>query len=274
MQRNSWRSSVLRNHEFLVELILWNPTTGDYKALPNVQLSDHDRIQTVGFGYDSLTDDFKLVMVRITNCNRSCRYRVDLYSLKTNAWKKIRVVPDQFDPHLEEFTELLLPNEIRKESRKHVVELGGYLGVYYRTRPRNLETLIWTMKEDDSKKQKWTRLMPLPGHRWRPFCYLENGKVLSYKREHNFFMMFGVFDPKEINPKGFMKYPIHRVIGFGARLVKYTESLVSLNSRRAYAFPFEENELSKVNMFGLYERSAFAHPMPVYVGQELKDANS
>ncbi|KAM7465820.1 hypothetical protein LguiB_013382 [Lonicera macranthoides] len=57
------------------------------------------------------------------------QYRVDLYSLKTIAWKKIREVPDQFDPHLEEFTQLLLPIEIRKESRKRVVELGGYLGI-------------------------------------------------------------------------------------------------------------------------------------------------
>ncbi|KAM7461432.1 hypothetical protein LguiA_029553 [Lonicera macranthoides] len=169
---------VVRNHVFLGELTLWNPTTGDYKTLPDVQFSDHNRLQTIGFGYDSLNDDYKLV--RITNCNRlsSCRYRVSLYSLKTNAWKKIREIPDrnvvQFDPHLgkwapngsiyweaccqskiiafdlkkEKFTELLLPNEIRQEeSHKHVIELGGYLGVYYRRPPPNPEILLWTINE-------------------------------------------------------------------------------------------------------------------------------
>lgn len=56
---------VLRDQIFLVELILWNPTTGDYKTLPDVQLSDHDRIETVGFGYDSSTDDYKLVRIAV-----------------------------------------------------------------------------------------------------------------------------------------------------------------------------------------------------------------
>ncbi|KAM7461796.1 hypothetical protein LguiA_029917 [Lonicera macranthoides] len=122
------------------QVIMWtmnNDKKEEWTKLPTIT-SEEEGTKLLGFGYDSLTDDFKLVMVRITNCNSSCRYRVDLYSLKTIAWKKIRDVPDQFDPHLEEFTELLLPIEIRKESRKHVVELGGYLGVYYRTRPQNL----------------------------------------------------------------------------------------------------------------------------------------
>ncbi|KAM7462423.1 hypothetical protein LguiA_030544 [Lonicera macranthoides] len=241
---------VLRNQEF-IELILWNPTTGEHKTLPDVQFSEHDRIQTVGFGYDSSTDDYKLVRISIT----SSRYRVDLYSLKTNAWKKIREVPDhnvvQFERHSgkwapngsiywggcsqlkiiafdlkkEEFTELLLPDEIRQEkSGKHVIELGGYLGVYYGRPPPN--PLVWTMKEDDAKKQKWTKLMTLPGHIWRPFYSLENGKVLLYKRELNLLIEFAVFDNK-----GIRKYPIHRISGFGGCLVKYTENIVSLNSR-------------------------------------------
>ncbi|KAM7466462.1 hypothetical protein LguiB_014024 [Lonicera macranthoides] len=252
---------VIRNQEF-IELILWNPTTGEYKTLPDVQFSDDDRIQTVGFGYDSSTDDYKLV--RITSCKclltiTSCRCRVDLYSLKTNAWKKIREVPDHkvvqfdrdsgkwapngsiywgaccqskiiaFDLKKEEFTELVMPDEMRQESsRKHVIELGGCLGVYYRKPPPNPEVLVWMMKEDDAKRQKWTKLMTLPGHRWRPICALQNGKVLLCKRERRNFLLINlaVFDPE-----GIRKYPIHRFAGIWGRLVKYTESIVSLNSR-------------------------------------------
>ncbi|KAM7466461.1 hypothetical protein LguiB_014023 [Lonicera macranthoides] len=253
---------VIRNQEFIGELILWNPTTGEYKTLPDVQFNDDDRIQTVGFGYDSSTDDYKLV--RITSCNclltiTSCRYRVDLYSLNTNAWKKIREVPDHkvvqfnrqsgkwatngsiywgacrrskiiaFDLKKEEFTELLMPDEIRQEeTRKHVIELGGYLGVYYRKPPPNPEVLVWMMKQDDAKKQKWTKLMTLPGNRWRPFCSLQNGKVLLYKRERRNFLLINL---AVFVPEGIRKYPIHRIAGIWGRLVKYTESIVSLNSR-------------------------------------------
>lgn len=163
----------------------------------------------------------------------SCRYRVNLYSLKNNSWKKIREVPNdnvvRFDHHSgkwapngsiywgacrqskifafdlkkEEFIELVLPDEIRQmESRKHVIVLGGCLGVYYWPRTPKHEILAWTMKEDE-KRENWSMLMTGSEYRWNPICSLDNMKLLLCKQELNSLIMFAVYDPK-----GIRKYPI------------------------------------------------------------------
>ncbi|KAM7466473.1 hypothetical protein LguiB_014035 [Lonicera macranthoides] len=76
-------------YEQLLKLVLWNPSTGDYKNLPAVDPSVQNS-HTVGFGYDVSLDDYKMVRI----CEIDSKYRVDMYSLKANSWKIIGNLPD------------------------------------------------------------------------------------------------------------------------------------------------------------------------------------
>ncbi|GMN53737.1 hypothetical protein TIFTF001_022870 [Ficus carica] len=80
---------------------LWNPTTNESKSLPSPPTSRRWKNPTYqhGIGYDSLTDDFKVVRVctwdgvRPVNFFRSDN-EVFVYSLGRNSWK--RIVPAVF----------------------------------------------------------------------------------------------------------------------------------------------------------------------------------
>ncbi|XWS08367.1 hypothetical protein CRYUN_Cryun41cG0073600 [Craigia yunnanensis] len=86
-------------------LVLWNISTGDYKALPNqpVKLpqawSQVQQLTFYGFRYDSINDDYKLVrIVPKTDVSRSPPFinEVKVYSLKTNTWRKGEVISNYY----------------------------------------------------------------------------------------------------------------------------------------------------------------------------------
>ncbi|CAI9117690.1 OLC1v1019141C1 [Oldenlandia corymbosa var. corymbosa] len=60
------------------ELILCNPCTKKFKKLPGSEIR---KSNTLGFGYDSLNDDYKVVEF-VDN-------KVNMYSVKTSSWRKI-----------------------------------------------------------------------------------------------------------------------------------------------------------------------------------------
>ena len=65
-------------------LTVLNPTTKDYVELPF-----HKQVEVsgmLGFGYDSVTDDYKVV-------NITCTSSVHVYSLRTNTWKQVTDLP-------------------------------------------------------------------------------------------------------------------------------------------------------------------------------------
>ncbi|KAM7270583.1 hypothetical protein ACFE04_029797 [Oxalis oulophora] len=68
-------------------IVLWNITTRKYNIIPGLPVS---RIMCLyGFGYDSSSDDYKIVRVTCKYANdRSCAPEVDVFSLKTNAWRQ------------------------------------------------------------------------------------------------------------------------------------------------------------------------------------------
>ncbi|KAM7529081.1 hypothetical protein LguiB_032491 [Lonicera macranthoides] len=203
--------------EFL-ELVLWNPSTGNYKKLPAVQPPVEDDYQTVGLGYDSSLDDYKMVrIIRIGG-----EYRVDMYSLKGNSWKIIGNIPDhkifrdndhghglclngsiywkghhniiRFDLKNEKFSKV----PWRRRDMQHVYSRGGllvkgrYLGFHY-TR-QNGDLVVLVLKENRDNKEEWVQLMTIPskcvqtrlGSTYKalqPVCFWKNGKVLLYKVE-------------------------------------------------------------------------------------------
>ncbi|GER53022.1 F-box family protein [Striga asiatica] len=83
---------------------LWNPTTNELKILPTSPASLDPRYETsnhnyFGFGYDSTTDDYKVIRFLMKRSNLRCSLAVaELYSLKTNSWKRVNFRPYTFHP--------------------------------------------------------------------------------------------------------------------------------------------------------------------------------
>jgi F-box interacting protein len=77
-------SEILCEYEYLV---LWNPATGESKMLPPINRpSDVPAYYSiVGFGFDSKTNDYKVV--RILHYNS--QYEVVVYSLSADSWRVI-----------------------------------------------------------------------------------------------------------------------------------------------------------------------------------------
>ncbi|XP_058744864.1 F-box/kelch-repeat protein At3g06240-like [Vicia villosa] len=76
--------------------VLWNPTTGEFKVIPptppprSVPTSLTFQYGLHGFGYDSVTDDYKVL--QLTNyglLNDEYQSCWELYSLRNNSWKEL-----------------------------------------------------------------------------------------------------------------------------------------------------------------------------------------
>ncbi|GAB4824472.1 hypothetical protein Ancab_040301 [Ancistrocladus abbreviatus] len=88
----------LRNYEGEKSAVvaLWNPTTREFRVLPQSPLalsSSHGPVMWSGFGYDPMTNDFKVVQCRTNNIFLSVKLEppVELYALSTNSWKLLDV---------------------------------------------------------------------------------------------------------------------------------------------------------------------------------------
>ncbi|KAL8128195.1 F-box protein CPR1-like [Apium graveolens] len=86
----------LSNFENISSIFLLNPCTRKYKKLPVVgkEFLDDNNLSgfaTVGFGYDDVSDDYKVVMTAL--CNKPARgIMAIVYSLKKNSWTLIAEV--------------------------------------------------------------------------------------------------------------------------------------------------------------------------------------
>ncbi|XP_045832906.1 F-box/kelch-repeat protein At3g06240-like [Trifolium pratense] len=95
---------------FCGRTVFWNPTTEEFKiippspfhlASPYIYIYDIN-VDLVGFGYDKVRDDYKLIRyVSYLPHLRDLSYDDlwEIYSLKSNTWKKL----DFIDPHLHQF---------------------------------------------------------------------------------------------------------------------------------------------------------------------------
>ncbi|GKA26998.1 F-box associated domain containing protein [Tanacetum coccineum] len=88
-----------RNLRLLHTFIVFNPTTNDYVEFPMFR---HDWLYNpgnyflTGFGYDSVTDDYKVVCISYFHCPRLIppdKMFVHVYSLRSNTWRKLRNSP-------------------------------------------------------------------------------------------------------------------------------------------------------------------------------------
>ncbi|TXG72103.1 hypothetical protein EZV62_000682 [Acer yangbiense] len=189
---------------FWDSVVLWNPSIQDYRRIPTRTsrvLSDDNHNDIFGLGYDSITDDYKIVRFPGIHCNseHSPRNWIQVFSLKKNSWRTIQdgsrsgsndfpylvlqhstAITVNGRPHWDETFHILYfdasqeclgempwPETDNNELViKSLQEFRGYLGVLMSTELWTQHEL-WVLKEY-GVKESWTRFlripsMPVPG---------------------------------------------------------------------------------------------------------------
>ena len=164
----------------------------------------HDMLY--GFGYDSVTDDYKVVAV--------CRHdkKVKIYSLNTGIWKKAGDFPDvvlwddamffngslywvdctssskpnilSFDLHREAYTQVLRPPFDEGDRRLYLGVLGDRLCVLD-SREQTRVTDLW-VRQDSGMDESWSKLASIPhpdwaggwGRYWQVYWMSNDGNIL------------------------------------------------------------------------------------------------
>ncbi|XP_058203836.1 F-box/kelch-repeat protein At3g23880-like [Rhododendron vialii] len=196
-------------------IFLWNPSTKKSRKLPSITIPD-DWQPACGFGYDTSTDDYKVVLVFKGGSNRDYhRNKVAVYTLRADSWRRIADCPNsvivagkgKFVSGALHWTvrgsssdELIVSLDLAKETYGEVSQpdynsnggflstmdvLSGYLCMLCRQwRNHGVHVDLWVMKEYGIR-ESWTKLVaihdvthPLCGEYFTPKCILNNGDVL------------------------------------------------------------------------------------------------
>lgn len=132
-------------------VVLWNPSTRESKKLPGPSSSLHKDFST-GLGYDSSTDDYKMVIASSATATGSDQIMVEVFTLKTNTWRTV-------------------------QGSLSGITLGGrYEGVFWNG------ALLWLGKQEggaahdldvivpfDIEEEKFMEAVPLPNHFYTAF---------------------------------------------------------------------------------------------------------
>lgn len=81
------------------DIYIWNPRTRQSKLIPPHSIREKLRSVSVGFGYDPVGDEFK-VLRNVLFLDKS--FSAEVYSMNTNAWRKVDPGPND-SPLFEEF---------------------------------------------------------------------------------------------------------------------------------------------------------------------------
>ncbi|GAU17369.1 hypothetical protein TSUD_232450 [Trifolium subterraneum] len=76
--------------------VLWNPSIRKYKIFPSCENSRQEEGKSVyGFGYDHLTDNYKVVSMFMYQCYSTSIYKteVKVHTLGTDSWRLIKEFP-------------------------------------------------------------------------------------------------------------------------------------------------------------------------------------
>lgn len=246
-------------------LCLWNPSIRVYQQISRPKLSKFPDAKILfGLGYDSISDDFKVVRAIRPQSFDPCI--VHVFSSKLNSWKRwtadfnydiiwrngsgtvLNGAPhwvwyrsDQntffpsnqesvivcFDATEEKFKEVPNPNYEGEDTRIHLGVLGGCLCVVEEHRKTLNSYDFWVMKEYGAK-DSWTKLFvvqSVPGE-----FFFEYLKLLCDSKDGEVvlvlhFCWLVVYNPKQSSYK---RIPIPQSCDqYRFRVAFYTESLVS-----------------------------------------------
>ncbi|CAL5355729.1 unnamed protein product [Camellia sinensis] len=182
-------------------MVLWNPSTRKSRRLPyaSIEFQNHSRFyesRVYGFGYDSVTDDYKVVRIVVLKGKdgNSFHYEVKVYSLNSNSWHRVEKFPHNpnypilkrtggvlasgavhwvvtqepeirkaglivaFDLVREEYRMVPQPEYSDTDFVMNVEGLGGFLSVLCNYYLTRVD--IWVMK-DYGVKESWTKLISL-----------------------------------------------------------------------------------------------------------------
>ncbi|KAK9160751.1 hypothetical protein Syun_007092 [Stephania yunnanensis] len=209
---------------------LWNPSTREHKKLPEipVEFSGSNFSIVYGFGYDPITDDYKVVRVYSYDDDDDVRHsEVKVYLLSLNSWKVIPDIPYEsyyragrllngalhwvatrcnaldessliisFDIGDEVFREVPLPEFEDGKGQVNVAVLAGCLCIL---RHCKLHLEVWVMKRY-GVGESWTRLFLIGQPTYnqflgyiKPLCISKNGEILLDKDGEHLIL----YDPKD-----------------------------------------------------------------------------
>ncbi|CAA0829392.1 F-box/kelch-repeat protein [Striga hermonthica] len=233
------------------DLILWNPTTGVSKQLPD--LGVEIICPKYGFGYDQSTDDYKVVgfFRRLWDLSEVV---AKVYSLKTNRWKAVKGFKgrwlmddtaafadgklywtansylemkygwniDFLDLSTEEHGVLEMPSYVKSGFYSR---LGVFEGRVFVMCDHINQAVVWIMDDHVNGNGKWVNLLTIPHvndfvrKNYKTVLFvLENGEVVL-----NCGFKFVVFDAKNCS----FRYPEIRNWNVLFEASGYVESLVS-----------------------------------------------
>lgn len=259
------------------ELVLWNPSTRQSNHLPFPSFVNYSSC-LYGFGYDSYSDDYKIV--RVFSLSATHRTGIDVFSLKTNNWRRVqathssvieyelatffkgsvhwlarrpngagkRCVIVAFSFREEKVQEMELPS---KSVFFGLRVLGECLCVAGLCSYDLDSDEMWVM-EEYGKKESWKRLITFPygtgddsnGHFPRVLRFLENGPLLVVHAEK-----LVLCDPKENTWKNITTYKWTKFLQLDVAL--YVETLVSPYGKNGTVITVPNTlEISKNEMKG------------------------
>lgn len=203
-------------------IVLWNPSIRKSFTLPEPGItykSHGGQMSTFGFGYDSSTNDYKVVRIVYLHSNFGGPPEVELYTLSTCIWRSIAARGTQskislggshvfmngaahwfasngaeaagagnlivsFDMADEVFKELMLPDILAYGSLTGDMSFaapGEFLSVIHHT---HYQCCIWVMKEF-GVVESWVKQfnIVLDGGLTKAFGFRENGEVIMATSE-------------------------------------------------------------------------------------------
>ncbi|KAL9154515.1 hypothetical protein ABFS82_10G120100 [Erythranthe guttata] len=207
-------------YEIKEDWVLLNPFTREYHVLPPEPNFQHTRLLGNGLGYDSASDDYKVVRIDELLLHGEIEYQTSVYSLKTESWKIIEECPPcefrmpgpskgvylngalhwrlrnfviTLNLETECYHKVPMPPKLGKPFKTRLDSLGGCLVLSYYYKKKRIDG--WLMKECGVEKY-WVKLFSLgelasvgAKGRLRPIAYIQSKGQVFLKHDCGFFIL-------------------------------------------------------------------------------------
>ncbi|KAK1372959.1 hypothetical protein POM88_029152 [Heracleum sosnowskyi] len=170
-------------------IYLWNPLTKQFKTLPTPKKQVNFPQLDLGFGFDSISNDYKLFRIVWSDIlfdNYAITYvlKVELYSTKANFWKEIQFLEivhsfltcydtkcvsnngllymdgnDElllFNSHTEVFRVYPFPNYVHLKRKSDILDYEGFVAIILESVCDRSVFSLWTL-DNDCGKVSWIK---------------------------------------------------------------------------------------------------------------------